>query len=339
MSIGHRKVVVGALVLLALLVISLVTPPVADATTLWSDLPDDLLASYGLTRENIGDMSNGYLDGTWRPYDYVTRGQFVSLALMYVQMNQLMAGLAEPHFSDVPRSAPHFLWVEAGFDAGLVEGYQTPSPSGRGVFGLYDPISREQVVTILGRYLSKMDLSRFDFSAYTAERSDTLLAPFVDKDRVLHRQEVAMALDIGVLQPPGAALMPEANLTRIQAAALIVRAQSLLPPPQEPPTVDWHYLSWLMADANAAGIAVDSTSLGAIAPWMPRTLALEAKVEEGQDLAVYEDIAERLVSLAEQYKDVMQYEQVRIVLNTEGGVWVYDHTFEAAPPTSTSAAT
>jgi len=206
----------------------------AQTSPLWSDLPDDLLASYGLTRENIGDMSNGYLDGTWRPYDNVTRGQFVSLALMYVQMNQLMAGLAEPHFSDVPRSAQNFLWVEAGFDAGLVQGYQTPSPSGRGVFGLYDPISREQVVTILGRYLSKMDPSRFDYSTYTAERSDELLAPFLDKEQVRRRQEVAMALDIGVLQPPGAALMPEANLTRTQAAALIVRTQNLLPPPQEP---------------------------------------------------------------------------------------------------------
>ena len=57
-----------------------------------------------------------------------------------------------------------------------------------------------------------------------------------------------------------------------------------------------------------------------------------------QDAAVYEDTAETLVSLAEQYKDVMQYEQVRTVLNTAGRARVDDHAFEPTNSTSTTKA-
>lgn len=344
MSIIRRSLVAGALVLCALVVLSQVKPTAATADLLWSDLPSDLVDSYGLTRGDIGEMSNGYLDGTWRPSEYVTRGQFVRLALGYFGIYPVNGGPYQ-HFSDVPRSSPHYSWVETALEIGLVSGYQAPSATERTVFGLYDFITREQAATILMRYLSKMEPSTLDYSTYTAERCNALLAPFSDKDQVRRAQEVAMALETNVLRPPGAAIMPQADLTRIQAAALIVRTRSLLPPPEPPPPpppdtpIFATPLRLLMSEAYGAGIQVDSGMLGSAAPWMPRTLTLGARVQAEQDPAVYQEIAEKLVSLAEQYQDRMKYEQVRILLTIEGGLVVYDHTFEETTPTSTTTTT
>ena len=150
----------------------------------------------------------------------------------------------------------------------------------------------------------------------------------LDKHEVRRIQEVAMALDIKVLRPASAAIMPQAKLTRIQAAALIARAHGLLAPPtEEPPPMPDHVLHWLSSDAYVAGIQAEGLELGRLAPWMPRELTVKARVAADQDPAVYQAIAEKLVSLAEKYKDVMRYEQVRVLLIIKGGALVYDHTF------------
>jgi hypothetical protein len=328
MSIMRRSFVTGALVLCALIVLSLAKPAAANAESLWSDLPDDLLAGYGLTQEDVGAMSNGYPDGTWRPGEPVTRGQFVSLALRYFHIHPSWVDLTrQQHFSDVPRSSPHFTWVEMAFEVGLVQGYTSPSPEAQAPFGLYDRVTREQAITILMRYLSKMDSASFDYSTYTAERCAELLAPFSDKEQVRRTQEVAMAVDIGVLQPSDA-LRPQASLTRIQAAALIARTQGLLPPYEPPPTDPHDHSLWLlMSDAYLLSIDVDAAMLGSPAPWLPRTLGLRTQAEAGQDPAVYQETGEILVSLAERYKERTKHEQVRVVVVAKGGVVLYDHTF------------
>jgi len=237
------------------------------------------------------------------------------------------------HFTDVPRDSPYYGWVETAFEVGLVQGYTAPSATGVTVFGLYDLVTREQAVTILMRYLSKMEPSTFDYSAYTNERVNQLLAPFEDKHQVRRPQDVGMALDTNVLRPSGAAIMPQMSVTRIQAAALIARTHhGLAPPPthepptQEPPVPD-HSLWLLWSDAYVAGIQGEGSRLGSLAPWMPRELTVMALVAADQDPAVYQGIAETLVSLAETYKDVMRYERVRVLLIIQGGALVYDHTF------------
>jgi hypothetical protein len=332
MSVTRKAILTTAAVLFALLIMLAALPLGATASPLWSDLPDDLLASYGLTQEDIGAMSNGYPDHTWRPGEYVTRGQFVRFALSAVRIGSNSVGNVYQHFTDVPRDSPYYGWVETAFHVKLVQGYAVPSSSRETLFGLYDLVTREQATAILMRSLSKADPSTFDYSAYGAERVNGLLAPFMDKDQVRRTQEVAMALDIKVLRPSGATLMPRANLSRIQAAALIARARTLMPAPPENPSMPDHVLNWLSSDAHAAGIQVEALQLGRLAPWMPRELTLKARVAADQGAGVYQGIAEKLASLGEEYKDVMQYEQVRVLLIIKGGALVYDHTFPETAP-------
>lgn len=327
MSMTRRILQMSAVILCAIMLAISVGPATAEAAS-WTDLPDSLLVTYGLSTDDIGQMSNGYPDGTWRPYEYATRGQFVSLGLRYFNID--FAWLVQQHFSDVPLSSPHFYSVEKALEIGLVSGYQ--SSSDKMIFGLYDHITREQVATVLTRYLSKMKPSSFDYSTYTAERCNEIFASFVDKDQVQHIPEVAMALDHKVIQPAGDSIMPRAGLTRIQAAALIVRAQKLLMPLELPDVPDFgpignNPLTLLRNDAWEAGILVDSEYLGLPAPWLPIKLSLGVRTEV-QTSAAYDDMASVLLSLAENYQDRMKYERVRLVFYTEDGTWLYDTTFE-----------
>lgn len=75
MPITRKTLVAAAILLSALVLAPSITSAVAEATPLWRDLPTSVLDAYGLKRDDIGRMSNGYLDGTWRPSEYVTRGQ------------------------------------------------------------------------------------------------------------------------------------------------------------------------------------------------------------------------------------------------------------------------
>ena len=113
-----------AVLLLALVLMLSITTAGASASPLWSDLPDDLLASYGLTQDDIGAMSSGYPDHTWRPGEYVTRGQFVRFALSSFWIFPGHLANVYQHFTDVPRDSPYYGWVETAFEVGLIQGYR-----------------------------------------------------------------------------------------------------------------------------------------------------------------------------------------------------------------------
>ena len=327
-----RRILTTVAVLVCVLVLVISVRTATAEAALWTDLPDSLLATYGLSAEDLGEMSNGYPDGTWRPYEYATRGQCVSLALRYFNID--FAWRVQQHFSDVPLSSLHYGYVEKAFEIGLVSGYQ--ACSNKMIFGLYDHVTREQVATILTRYLSKMEPAHFDYSAYTAGRCNEIFASFADKDQVQHIREVAMALDHKVILPVGDNIMPEAGLTRIQAAALIVRAQKSLTPGEPPVFPDpgpfaHRPLTLLRNEAHGAGILVDGGQVAADAPWLPIKLSLGAQTEV-QTSAAYEEMAAILLSLAENYQADMKYEQVRLLFYTEDGTWLYDKTFETPLP-------
>jgi hypothetical protein len=99
-------------------------------------------------------------------------------------------------------------------------------------------------------------------------------------------------------------------------------------------------LSWLIdGDAFAAGITIVEADGGPGMTGVPVPLYLKALSTEGQDAAAYQAIAEKLLSLAEKYKQEIYFDQLHVVLVTEGGEALYDHTFEVTPPSSTTSTT
>ena len=94
-----------------------------------------------------------------------------------------------------------------------------------------------------------------------------------------------------------------------------------------PPTYPDKTLWLLISDASVRGIQVEEAAAGSTAHWMPRTLWLTARVDGGQEAAVYQSTAEALVSVAENYKEALQYAQVHVLLVADGGEVVYERMF------------
>ena len=64
---------------------------------------------------------SGYADGTFRPYNYTTRGQMVKIITLAFGVPTYRP--ATPTFSDVPASDPFYSYVETAAHANIVSGY------------------------------------------------------------------------------------------------------------------------------------------------------------------------------------------------------------------------
>ena len=218
-----RTAKVAVLAVLAiLLVLGICTVALADQT--WSDLPDTVSAKYGVTDNQIAAISEGYSNGLWRPFSTVNRAQFTKMAVS--AFNIPLASPPIASYMDVPKSNYYFRYIEGAKAAGVVSGTTatTFSPSVK--------ITRQQAIAIVARYIAKAQ--GFDLATmYSADDISHLLAHFGDAASISAdlRDEMAFAYDMGLTQGDDYGnLNPLTNLTRIQGAALLIRAQAIVPP-------------------------------------------------------------------------------------------------------------
>ena len=82
--------------------------------------PGDWFYSYVTALANLGAI-NGYGDGTFRPYNTITRGQTMKVLVTALGLSAPLP--TTPTFQDVPATQPFYLWVEVGAARGVVSGY------------------------------------------------------------------------------------------------------------------------------------------------------------------------------------------------------------------------
>jgi hypothetical protein len=82
--------------------------------------PGSPFYDYVETTYNRGVVS-GYLDGTFRAAENVTRAQLCKMVVTAQQWAINTAG--GPHFSDLPPGAPFYGYVETAYNRGVVSGY------------------------------------------------------------------------------------------------------------------------------------------------------------------------------------------------------------------------
>jgi hypothetical protein len=190
----------------------------------WSDLPDSVTAKYGVTDNQVAAISDGYANGLWKPFQTITRAQFTKLAV--AAFNVPLMEPATATFTDVPKGNYYFPYVEGAKAAGIINGTTatTFSPNAN--------ITRQQALAIISRYVA--DAAGYDLATmYTAEEIDGLLAHFGDAASISAelRTEVAFAFDFGItVGDDYGNVNPLANLTRIQGAVMLIRAQAKVPP-------------------------------------------------------------------------------------------------------------
>ncbi len=157
-------------------------------------------------------VAKGLADGTFRPDDPVTRAQFAS---MLVRAMGLPAAREPLGFSDVSTAGWYHEELGAAVKAGIITGYDD------GTFRPDDPVTREQVATMLARALESAGRA-----GLTDEAAGQVLANFSDGGAVSAwaRRGLAQAINEGIMRGKTAMLLaPGARTTRAEAVAKIAR--------------------------------------------------------------------------------------------------------------------
>jgi hypothetical protein len=216
----------------------------------WSDLPDSVIHQYGLTADQVGQLSQGFGSGLWLPSQIISRAQFVRMATVVFDIPA--AAPMVPTYKDVDETEDYYSFIEGATSAGLVSGV------GGGLFLPNGSISRQQAAAIVAREIAAangLDLDRL----YSSSSATAVLARFSDGGFVSAslRNAVAFAVERGLMHGDQAGrLSPNGLITRIQAAALLVRAGA--------PEI----ISISPASGSAAGgTAVTISGIGFVGVW------------------------------------------------------------------------
>ncbi len=121
------------------------TQPSGDSAPTFKDLPPGYWAGADIEYLAAGGYLKGYDDDTFRPDQPVTRAEF---AAMLVHVLGMPYASGTEAFSDVHPGDWYYGAVGAGLSGGLLSGYSD------GRFGPDDPVTREQLASMLGRALA-----------------------------------------------------------------------------------------------------------------------------------------------------------------------------------------
>ncbi len=227
-----------AVAVLGVLLLVLLTAVPAFAADRWTDITDmEWAQTYKITADEAASVAEGYPDGSFRPQQDVTRGQFAKMAVDGLGLTTTHP--LSPTFSDVPRDHIFYIWVEGGVKAGIISGYSDNT------FRPSNTIARQQCNNILGAFLSGRELEACGgiqgalgvyptLAAWFAAEGEALLGQFADGSAVVdvHRPGTAYLVLRGVVLGSTVGsnkyLMPGSTLTRAQAVAMVVRARSVV---------------------------------------------------------------------------------------------------------------
>jgi inhibitor of cysteine peptidase len=204
--------------ILAMLVCVLVLGLAAAAAAApWPDLESSTLVSYGVTVDQVSQVSSGFADGTWQPWRSITRAQFAKMAVTAFGLEQVSP--AAPTFADVPSDDSYYPYIEAAAAAGLMGGV------GGGLFAPAASVTREQAIAVVARKVAADE--GVDLAAMAEVDVAAALEDFGDAASISPGLRDEMAFAVGHALVKGTAegnLVPKAIVSRIAAATLIIRA-------------------------------------------------------------------------------------------------------------------
>ena len=196
----------------------------------------DYLFFFMNLKRNVEARTAVYLAGT--PFEDVKNGDRYADAVRYVREKELMAGVSETEFSpdtDLTRAQLiTILWNSKGQPAvngsipfsdvsegawyteavrwaageNIARGY------GNGKFGTDDPVTREQMVSLLWRMNGSPD----------AKNADLSVCPDAGKVSAWAEEAVSWAVDSGVIRGRSSGLAPLDTVTRGEAAMVLMNA-------------------------------------------------------------------------------------------------------------------
>lgn len=176
----------------------------------WAKTEIELLASKLLNGRKVLD---GTANDKFSPDTNLTRGEYAALISKALGLNIPVAA-TNIGFRDVDPSMWYSVYIAAANEAGLIEGYED------GTFRSSDFITREELITLTVRALkfSGVDVA---LPALTYKAS---LDQVPDLDELIWaRFETSVAVAMGLVDGKGAAIRPQDEATRAEAAVILKR--------------------------------------------------------------------------------------------------------------------
>lgn len=154
----------------------------------------------------------GYPDGTVKPDNIITRGEFCALLARYLEIDTTSAEKETPTFSDIDGN-----WSEANIEALVDAGIIDPDDYG-GSFQPGEPISRIEIIRMMVRSIGKGDAAE----AYTGDTDFADNADLTGADKGYAHY----AADYGLVEGyPDNTIQPDGESTRAEAFALLERQE------------------------------------------------------------------------------------------------------------------
>ncbi len=181
--------------------------PTAVSAQVFADVPASYWAFDKINRlSGLGDLT-GYPDGAFRPDGAITRAEFVSILAKVMKLPA--SDNTALGFVDVSPGDWYGGSVNGAVYAGIIKGYGSN-------FNPDQPITREQVATILVSALGEQDEARANMNAGTGFADDTAISPWA-------RGFVAVAMQDGLIKgyPDDNSFRPQSSATRAEACAMI----------------------------------------------------------------------------------------------------------------------
>ena len=171
-------------------------------------------------------VKNGYFsgndDGTFAPGKNITRQDFV-VVLSRIAGANLSKYSGKTGFADVPANAYYAKAIHWATDNGIISGYNAAK------FGVGDPLTREQLVTILSRYAQKKGVNVTPNSAALNKMNSYSDAYKINPNM---KNAIAWALYNKVISGmTSTTIAPQGNATRAQVAAILmnINAYKVIP--------------------------------------------------------------------------------------------------------------
>ena len=161
-------------------------------------------------------LDHGYLereeDGRVRPNKPITRGEFVTSLAKFCGIDESYKASSDTGYRDVDNGSPLAPYVKWAYDAGLMDG-------SNGSFLPDDKLTREQMATVVARYVTALGLASADVQPSNYKDQPRISSWAVNG--------VALCTQEGILQGANGAFLPKGKLTRAQTAAILFRLSEI----------------------------------------------------------------------------------------------------------------
>ena len=197
----------------AVLHIVTVMPPVLQTGSTYSDLPISFWAYDAVSYLSSLGTITGYPNGTFRPDSEITKGEFISILSKALKLPAYHP--PSPDFSDVLPTDWYYGSVESAVYAGVVHG------NGNNTFAPDNPITREELASVLVQALGKQDEARASMDDKTGFIDDGSIASWA-------RGFMAVAVKNGLIKGyRDNSIRPQENATRAEACVTIMNFMNL----------------------------------------------------------------------------------------------------------------